>query len=363
MHPTTVHIKKWLLPFSWLYGFIIFIRNKLFEWHILEQKSYDIPIICVGNITVGGTGKTPHTEYLVELLSQQYRVAVLSRGYKRKSKGFQLATIESTSLEIGDEPYQIKRKYPEVIVAVDAKRTRGIETLLALPNNERPEVIILDDAFQHRYVKPSFTILLTDYNRLISQDKLLPAGKLREPAYYAEYANIIIVTKCPKGLNPLDQRIAMKEIHPYPYQSLLYTSFSYGKLTPVFSEQEPFALNKVCDKDVLLVTGIANPEPFYKKIKRYIKHPEIMQYPDHYHFSKKDIADIKKKYDKLPNDNKIIIVTEKDAARFRSMKDLPEELKNALYYLPIKVTFINQEDQEIFNNKIINHVRENTSNS
>nr|WP_297166727.1 tetraacyldisaccharide 4'-kinase [uncultured Dysgonomonas sp.] len=361
MSQNTLHIKKWLLPLSWLYGFIVFIRNKMFECKILKQKSYDIPVICIGNITVGGTGKTPHTEYLIELLRSNYRVAVLSRGYKRKSKGFVLADKNSTVGQIGDEPYQIKAKFPEVIVAVDSERQRGIETLLSLPEGEKPDVILLDDAFQHRYVKPSFTILLTDYNRLMTKDKLLPAGRLREPVYYAEKANVIIVTKCPDGITPLDQRLLAKEIQVYPYQDLFYTSFRYGSLTPVFAEnKEELSLKKLQNKDVLIVAGIANPRPFFRKVKRYVKQAETIQYPDHYQFTSKDILDIKSRLASMAGKEKVIIVTEKDAARLLSMDNIDEEIRSILYYLPIRVSFVNEEDKKLFNNKIVDHVRENS---
>ncbi len=361
MSQNPLHIKKWLLPLSWLYGFIVFVRNKLFDWKILKQKSYSIPVICVGNITVGGTGKTPHTEYLIELLKPNYHVAVLSRGYKRKSKGFVLADKYSTVAQIGDEPYQIKEKFPEIIVAVDSDRQRGIETLLALPHVEKPDVILLDDAFQHRYVKPSYSILLTDYNRLMTKDKLLPAGRLREPVHYAEKANVIIVTKCPDGITPLDLRLLAKEIQVYPYQDLYYTSFRYGALTPVFFEnKEELSLKKLHNKDVLIVAGIANPRPFFRKVKRYVKQAETMQYPDHYQFVSKDILDIKSRLATMGNKEKVIIVTEKDAARFRSMDSLSEDIKSILYYLPIRVSFVNEEDRNQFNNKIVDHVRENS---
>ena len=360
MSASSVHIRKWLLPLSWLYGLIVFIRNKFFDWNILKQKEYDIPIICIGNITVGGTGKTPHTEYLIQLLIDNgYKVAVLSRGYKRKSSGYVLATKDSSALDIGDESFQIKSKYPEIQVAVDSKRTRGIENLLALAIDHRPEVILLDDAFQHRYVKPSFTILLTDYNRIMTQDALIPAGRLREPTSYAEQANIILVTKCPKGLNPLGQRLISKDLSPYPYQYLSYTTFSYGKVTPVFGQEQALALNQICEKSVLIVSGIANPQTFHSKIKRYTQKIDILEYSDHYQFTKKDIIEIMKRFDGLAGVDKLIIVTEKDAARFRSMKNLPNEFRDSLYYLPIKVSFINQEDKITFNNKIINHVRTN----
>lgn len=356
-----IHIKKWLLPLSWLYGLVVLIRNKLFKCKILKQKQYNLPVICVGNITVGGTGKTPHTEYLIELLKTDYRIAVLSRGYKRKSKGFVLANKNSTVEEIGDEPFQIKCKYPNILVAVDSKRQRGIETLLALPEDEKPNIILLDDAFQHRYVKPSFTILLTDYNRLMTCDKLLPAGRLREPVHYAEKANMIIVTKCPDGITPLDLRLLSKDIHAYPYQDLFYTSFKYGALTPVFAENErELSLTKLQNKDILLVAGIANPRPFFKKVKRYAKKAEVMAYPDHYQFTPKDISKMKSRLLSMGNKEKVIIVTEKDAVRFRSMDHLDEEIKSNLYYLPICVSFVNEEEKEQFNNKIVDHVRENS---
>lgn len=363
MQQKSVHIKKWLLPLSWLYGIIVFFRNKLFDCNILKQKSYPIPVICIGNITVGGTGKTPHTEYLIELLSSQYRIAVLSRGYKRKTSGFILASKDSTAIEIGDEPYQIKSKFPNIQVAVDSKRQRGIENLLALPEKKRPEVILLDDAFQHRYVKPSFTVLLTDYNRLMTFDKMLPAGRLREPAHHAEKANIVIVTKCPTNLNPLNQRILSKELQVYPYQCLFFTSFQYGLLTPVFgNQQDQHPLAFASDKDVLIVTGIANPKPFHRKIRRVVKKAATSVYSDHHEFTQKDINDIVAKVEAMGDKPKMVIVTEKDAARLKSFPNLDESLKKILYFLPIQVAFVNEHDQETFNHKITEHVRENTSN-
>ncbi|TFD98043.1 tetraacyldisaccharide 4'-kinase [Dysgonomonas capnocytophagoides] len=357
------HINKWLLPLSWMYGLIVFIRNKLFDWKILKQKEYPVPVICIGNITVGGTGKTPHTEYLISLLKTNYKVAVLSRGYKRKSSGYILATPDSTASQIGDEPYQIKNKYPDILVAVDSKRQRGIENLLSLPDNEKPDVILLDDAFQHRYVKPSFTVLLTDFNRLMTHDALLPAGRLREPAHYAEKADIVIITKCPTSTKPLDQRILSKDLHLYPYQNLFFTSFQYGLLSPVFNTDKPkLSLNEISNKDVLIVAGIANPKPFERKIRRHAKKAEKMLFSDHYQFSDKDITSIEEKVNSLGKREKMIITTEKDAARLKSFVNLDKSFKEMLYYLPIEVIFVNEHDKEIFNNKITEHVRENTRN-
>ncbi len=357
----TVHINKWLLPLSWLYGIAVFLRNKLFDWNILKQKKYDIPVICVGNITVGGTGKTPHVEYLVSILKPHFKVAVLSRGYKRKTSGFVMAVHDSTASQIGDEPYQIWHKNPDVIVAVDSNRQRGIEKLLALSPDKRPDVILLDDAFQHRYVKPSYTILLTDFNRMMSQDKLLPAGRLREPVYLAEKANMIIVTKCPPDINPLEQRLIAKDVQAFPYQDLFYTSFEYGMVTPLFRKSSnTFPLNGLKDKDVLLVTGIANPRPLHKTIRKYTRKITDLRYPDHYQFSKKDIQKIKSAFDAIQGTNKIIIVTEKDAARLVALKSMDDNLKKHIYYLPIQVNFVNNEDKDTFNTKILEHVRKDS---
>ena len=199
-------------PLSFLYGMGVRLRNKLFDWEIIESKQYSVPIICIGNLSVCGTGKTPHTEYLIELLSTKYKIAVLSRGYKRKTSGFVLADATSTSNDIGDEPYQIKTKYPNIRVAVDSKRRRGIDKLLALPVAERPDVILLDDAFQHRYVAPSLSIILTDYSRLLYEDCLLPVGRLREPMSGLERCDIVLVTKCPDGIKPIEYRIIEEKI-------------------------------------------------------------------------------------------------------------------------------------------------------
>ena len=223
-------INKWLLPASWLYGAVIKVRNKLFDSGILEERGYPIPIISIGNITVGGTGKTPHTEYLIRLLSKQWHVAVLSRGYKRKSEGFQLATKDTPMSVLGDEPHQIKQKFPNIYVAVDADRRHGIEQLMKETVAPGLDVILMDDAFQHRYVKPGLNILLVDHNRLLCDDALLPAGRLREPESSKERANIVIVTKCPKDMSPMDYRILTKKMDLYRYQQLYFTTLNYGNL-------------------------------------------------------------------------------------------------------------------------------------
>jgi tetraacyldisaccharide 4'-kinase len=216
---------KWLYPLAWLFGLVVTFRNKLFDWGVFSSEVFPVPVISIGNITVGGTGKTPHTEYLIGLLSNKYRVAVLSRGYKRKTRGFILADENTNSHHIGDEPLQIFRKFPSIVVAVDANRRRGIRNLLQLPDNQKPEVILLDDAFQHRYVKPSLSILLTDSNRPFYDDYLLPTGRLREPAKNYKRADWIIYTKCPEVFTSADYQIRTERVNLLPHQQLFFSSY------------------------------------------------------------------------------------------------------------------------------------------
>lgn len=354
-----VRINKWLLPFSWLYGFVVYMRNKFFDWGLLKHEEFDVPVICIGNVTVGGTGKTPHTEYLIRLLTKKYRVAVLSRGYKRKTKGFVLASSISSSSEIGDESFQIKQKFPDTLVAVDADRRRGIRKLLALENP--PEVILLDDAFQHRYVKPSYTIILSDYNRPVYEDKLLPAGRLREYASSMKHANMILVTKCPDDLQPIDFRIISHDVNAFPYQQLYFTSFTYKSIRPVFSEvSQEYPRSVLRNKHILLVTGIASPKALLKELSKYTKRVDTLIYPDHHNFKAKDIKHIASSFRNIKSEDKLILVTEKDAARLVSRNDIDEDLKERLFYIPIEVTFIGEAQD--FDEKIDKHVREDIRN-
>ena len=359
-------INKWLLPFAWIYGFVVFIRKKMFDIGILKREEYNVPVICVGNLTVGGTGKTPHIEYLIRLLKNRYRIAVLSRGYKRETKGFVLATNTTTYKEIGDESYQIMNKFPEIIVAVDEDRRRGIKNLLEL--KDKPDVILLDDAFQHLYVKPSYSILLTDYNRPIYSDALLPAGRLREKMHNMERANIVIVTKCPKDLKPIDMRIIAHELDLFPYQALLFTTIEYGNLVTMFSqtdlfEKEEKSLDKIKGRKILLITGVATPKVIEKEIRNYTNDIKTINFPDHHNFTADNIKTIEQAYEALNDNHAITIVTEKDAVRLMNRLDLNEKLKKSLHYLPIKIVFLNNEDKMIFNEKICTHVRKNSRNS
>ena len=357
-----IHINEWLLPLSWFYGLGVGIRNQLFNIGLLKQHDYDIPIISVGNITVGGSGKTPHVEYLIRLLKDKVKVAVLSRGYKRKSHGYVLADNESTVQDIGDEPYQMKKKFADVHIAVDKKRVNGIERLTGDAQTNDTDVILLDDAFQHRYVKPGINILLVDYHRLIIYDKLLPAGRLREQQSGKNRADIVIVTKCPKDLKPMEFRVLTKAMNLYPYQSLFFTTIEYDKLKPLFATEKPL-LDKceLADKHIMLLTGIASPKQMIVDMKPHVKEITPLTFADHHRFKNKDIVNINDTFHTIEGE-KIIVTTEKDATRLEQIEGLSEEVRQNLYVLPIKVKFMLNQEEE-FNNKIIDYVRKNSRNS
>lgn len=355
-----IKINRWLQPLSWFYGLGVRFRNTLFETGFLKSRSFSIPVISVGNITVGGTGKTPHVEYLIRLLQNHSRVAVLSRGYKRKSHGFQIANESSTARTIGDEPFQMKQKFPKVIVAVDKNRVHGIEALNQ--KYQDIDVILLDDAFQHRYVKPGINILLVDYHRLIIYDTLLPAGRLREPLTGKNRADMVIITKCPKDLKPMEYRVITKAMDLYPYQQIFFTTLEYGELTPLFEKEAPTVnLDKLKDHNVLLLTGIASPRQMKEDLTPVVSKLSMLSFPDHHAFSQKDIEQISSEFAKLPSP-KCIITTEKDAARFIGLEGLSNEIKENIYILPVRITFmLNQEEK--FNENIIGYVRKNSRNS
>ncbi len=350
-----------LLPLSLLYGLIIYIRNRLYDYDILRSHQFKIPLISVGNITVGGTGKTPHIEYLIELLRSDFNVATLSRGYKRKTKGFLIATEESTDRDIGDEPRQIKQKFPDITVAVDENRTRGIKQLMQ--EYKELDVILLDDAYQHRKVTPNVSILLIDYSRPIDKDFMLPLGNLREHEFEKRRANIIIVTKSPDDMQPIDRRMMYNEIKPFPFQHVFFTTFEYGALKLVFDPEKKKDPSVFQDHDILLVTGIANPKPLEKYVAENIsKNIQVLEYSDHYDFKESDFKNIKRKFDSIDSDKKIIITTEKDAMRLQKFSNIANNLKNSFFYLPIRVHFLNNRTDN-FNQQIIEYVRKNKTHS
>ena len=355
-----IKINDWLLPFSWIYGSIVRFRNWLFDIGLKKSKSFSIPIISVGNITVGGSGKTPHVEYLIRLLHDKAKIAVLSRGYKRKSHGYILANESTTMPEIGDEPFQMHEKFSDIYVAVDAKRARGIENLQNDEASKDVDVVLLDDAFQHRYVKPGINILLVDYHRLIIYDKMLPAGRLREPLSGKNRADIVIITKCPKDLKPMEFRVLTKAMDLYPFQKLYFTSIDYDTPKGVFEEKQ-IELDKLQDYHVLLLTGIASPKQMEHDLKPMTKDITNLSFGDHHSFKGKDIDRINDTFESMP-EPRIIITTEKDAVRLRETDGLYEKVKSNMYELPIKVSFM-LDQQDNFNEKIISYVRKNSRNS
>jgi len=355
-----IKINKWLLPLSWIYGSVVKLRNTMFDIGILKSRTFDVPVISVGNITVGGTGKTPHVEYLVGMMKDRFHVAVLSRGYKRKSKGFVVADSQTAITDIGDESYQMKQKFPDVTVAVDKNRCHGIDTLV--DNDQQLDAVLLDDAFQHRYVKPGINILLVDYHRLIIYDKLLPAGRLREPLKGKDRADIVIVTKCPKGLKPMEYRVITKAMDLYPYQQLFFTSLEYGSLYPILATQaEPFGIEQLQGQHAIVLSGIASPEQIMHDLSPHCSDLVPLTFSDHHRFRAKDVRLINDTFDKLPQP-RCIVTTEKDAARLTAVEGLSDDVRSHIFALPLTIRFM-QEQQDHFNNHIIDYVHKNSRNS
>ncbi|MBP2282943.1 tetraacyldisaccharide 4'-kinase [Flavobacterium sp. CG_23.5] len=341
-------LRKILFPFAILYGVITSIRNFLFDKGVLKTYAFDLPIIAVGNLSVGGTGKTPQIEYLIRLFSDKYKVATLSRGYKRQSKGFILADETINARVLGDEPFQFFEKFPTIQVAVDADRKNGIEQLLS--QKIKPEIILLDDAFQHRKVKAGFYILLTSYGDLYSDDFILPTGNLRESKTGAKRANVIIVTKCPFNLSPEKQNEIRNKLKLSVNQELYFTFIAYDNF--IYGKNRKINVNEIQSASKLLVAGIAKPEPFFAYLQD--ANDVCLSFPDHHNFTDKDILEIKN----LAQNN-IIITTEKDYVRLKG--SLPSE---QLFYLPIQSSFLSGAEisGENFDKTITNYVGTSTRN-
>lgn len=317
-------LRKILFPLAVSYGWVTWFRNFLFDHSILKSYRFDLPVIAVGNLSVGGTGKTPMIEYLVRLLSPDYKIATLSRGYKRQSEGFVLADAKATAASIGDEPFQFHQKFPEILVAVDADRKNGIASLLQ--QKPQPEIILLDDAFQHRKVKAGFYILLTAYGDLYADDFMLPTGNLREGRSGAQRADAIVVTKCPQDLSAQAQKQIKDKLRIGKGQQLFFTSIAYDD--KVYSEGLAMAVAEIKASEKVLLAGIAKPEPFFAYLRG--QNDTVMEFPDHHHFSEADLQDIRQKAK-----NKIIVTTEKDYVRLKG--NIPTE---QLFYLPIRSAFL-----------------------
>jgi tetraacyldisaccharide 4'-kinase len=341
--------KYLLLPVSIIYGAVVWLRNFLFDKKIFRSSSFNFPLICIGNLATGGTGKTPMTEYLVTFLKDNFKTATLSRGYKRKTKGFAIAGENTTALEIGDEPMQFHQKFKDVTVAVGEERLVAIPQLL----HDRPEteVIILDDAFQHRSVAAGLNILLTDYSNLYTRDSLLPVGDLRDIISSAKRANIIIVTKCKAGINIDEKKSIEKELNILPQQKVFFTEILYAQPYHLFN----FEMTDMSKKtNALVITGIANPLPLKDFMSKQVNSFEMMGYPDHHIFTSTDLTNIRKKFSALPENDRIIITTEKDAVRLQKFE---KELSDyPIYAIPVQHHFLFNEGND-FENSVSAFVR------
>lgn len=339
-----------LYPLSLLYGLGVAVRNMMFDKGMLKQRKFNIPVIVVGNLTVGGTGKTPHAEHIIDMLKNEYRIGLLSRGYKRSTKGFVLAGANSRPQDIGDEPYQMYRKFGQegVMVAVCESRVKGIETMLEL--NPALNLIVLDDAFQHRYVKPTVSVVLTEHSRPVYNDSLLPCGRLREPARALDRADVVIMTKCPDDMKPVDFRIFKETFNLFPFQKLLFTRYRYLPPKALFPENikpaTTLRLESLTREDTLLaVTGVANPRPFIRYLrKNYKAKVKILRFEDHHNFTSSDMQSILRKYKNMEGRRKYVVTTEKDAVRLANNPYFPPQLREFSYYIPITVEQIPSGD-------------------
>ena len=311
--------RKLLFPIVPIYYLATFLRNQLYDFNAVSSKSYSVPVICVGNLSVGGTGKTPMIEYLIRLLSTK-RIATLSRGYKRHTKGFVLAQEDTKIHEIGDEPYQFKKKFKDILVAVDENRQRGIQSLMQLDCS--PEIILLDDAFQHRKVRADLNILLTAYNHLYADDCLLPTGDLREPKSGAKRADMVVVTKCPENLSDLEKQQVKIRLKITEFQKVFFSHIVYNDF--VWNDLKTIPLNDLKERPFTLVTGIANAKPLVDFLNRRELQFEHLNFKDHHEFSNSELKKLREKH--------LIITTEKDFVRLNDKID-----QSSLFYLPIRM--------------------------
>lgn len=339
----TVISKMVLLPCSKVYGFITFVRNKMYDARILPQNEFDIPVLVVGNLAVGGTGKTPHVEYIVEALRLNYHIAIVSRGYKRSTRGFVLATPQSKPSDIGDEAYQMYHKFDcKITVAVCEDRTTAITELQQID----PDInlIVMDDAFQHRRVKPTVSVILTEYRHPVFRDKMLPYGRLREGLYALNRADMVVVTKSPDTMPDYDYRHFMRDLNLFPYQSLFFSRFAYQALVPLSPEQStavPSLEWMTAADSILAVAGVANPRPFVRYLKSFQPKVRVNVFGDHHNFSRRDMEMLRERFRTMKGSTKILVTTEKDAVRMKASPYFPPELRAHTFYLPIKVEFVN----------------------
>ncbi|MBP3425666.1 MAG: tetraacyldisaccharide 4'-kinase [Rikenellaceae bacterium] len=352
-------LKLLAYPISWLFRLFLDIRHKLFDAGQLKSVKFpEVVTICVGNLTVGGTGKTPFTEMLVESLRQTHRVAVLSRGYGRRTNGFIEVTTRSSYKQVGDEPKQMKLKFPDTLVVVCEKRVEGVRRIMELyPDTE---VIILDDAFQHRYIEPTVNIVLMDYNRPIYEDSLLPVGDLRDLPSQLPRAHFVCVTKCADTMTPIDMRVMNNGLKLFPYQNLYFTRMINGSPQPIFSE-DVMVNSPASGSNVMALAAIGNPQPFLESLSMRYKVVDQMLFRDHHPYNVKDMAKIEERLASLPEDT-LIITTEKDAVKLTGRRRIPQNIRKRLFFVPVQISFVS-ETREKFLNQLENYVRKNQTDS
>ena len=339
-----------------MYAIITKLRGLLFDTGIIKSSEFDIPIINVGNLAVGGSGKTPHIEYIIELLRNDYNIATLSRGYGRKTKGFREVETSSTAQESGDEPLQIKLKYPEIKVFVGKDRVEAVTKLLfAEPHID---VILLDDAYQHRAIKAGLNILLTDYEKIFTRDKSMPRGRLREYPAAANRADLVIVSKCPKLIPSSKQEELSKELSAHTNSPILFSRIEHKNLIPYNTGGKTIGN----EDNLLIISGIANPKPMIEYISEKYPNSKIehLEFRDHYNFTNKDILSFTEKFNTFAGSNNIIIISEKDSVRIKSISRDTEFEKLPIFVLPIGISFIGGNNK--FNTIITDYVRENSRN-
>ena len=337
-----------LLPFALVYGLIILLRNWLYDKQINSSVSFGLPVICIGNLSVGGTGKSPMVEYMVLHLKNIYKVATLSRGYKRKTRGYVLTSDQTTAIDVGDEPMQFHRKFPDIPVAVGEERVLAIPQLL----HDRPEieVIILDDAFQHREIKAGLNILLTEYDNLFTRDFYLPTGDLRDSRRSYKRADIIVVTKCRPDMSSEERNEIIEEIEPLEHQRVFFSAIAYGTIYHITRNTFGYI---DAETEILLVTGIANPKPLKKYLEEQVQTYQMLHFNDHHIFSIDDWREIKKRFKSIEDNKKMILTTEKDAMR---LQKFAQEIDGMPFYvLPIEHKILFNESDK-FTNRIIDFI-------
>ncbi len=355
--------RRILLPFSFFYGLVIRIRNYLYDSGRIESTSFGVPIISIGNLTTGGSGKTPHIEYLIKLFQDEYQAATISRGYGRKSKGYILAELPANTHLIGDEPMQYLTKFKKVLVCVSEDRAEAVTNLLK--REKQPQVILLDDAFQHRRIVPGINILLIEFDSIFNKDFLLPAGNKREPWSSAKRADIVLISKSPSILAPVERKKITEYIRLITEKPLFFTYIKYGELARVFGNHNSMQMGLEYYREksftILLLAGIANPSGLIEYLRRFTDKLEILVFNDHHEFHKKDVLTIKQTFDNIASANKIIVTTEKDMMRLKNPDIDITIQKLPLFFLPIEIAF--HQDEEIFKQITKDYVRKNQTNS